>query len=90
MTRSLSVIAREITADYRQKGKPVYFAAAPYVDAMRSLDTLSDRFYNDSAEEVVVRGLYNLSTWRGETATRVKRELRVMLHEHNPRHKMPK
>jgi hypothetical protein len=89
--RSLSDIAREIIADYRSKGKPVHFSAVPYVDAMRSLDTMDDRFYEDDAETVVIYALSNLSTWRGETATRVKRELRVMLHEHNPRrHKMPK
>lgn len=91
MARSLSTIAREIQADYRAKGKPVHFSAVPYVDAMRSLDTLDDRYGYDDAESVVIYGLSNLSTWRGETATRVKRELRVMLHEHAPkRHKMPK
>ena len=91
MARSLSTIAREIQADYRSKGKPVHFSAVPYVEAMRSLDTLDDSFGHDDAESVVIYALSNLSTWRGETATRVKRELRVMLHEHNPRrHKMPK
>lgn len=91
MARSLSAIAREIQADYRSKGKPVHYSAVPYVDAMRSLDTLSDTYGYDDAESVVIYGLSNLNTWRGETATRVKRELRVMLHEYAPkRHKMPK
>lgn len=91
MSRSLSAIAREIQSDYAAKGKPVHYSAKPYVDAMRSLDTMDDRFYEDDASSVVIYAVSNLSTWRGETAVRVKRELRVMLHEHNPRyHKMPK
>lgn len=89
--RSLSTIAREIIADYSQRGKAVHFSAVPYVNAMRSLDTLDDNYGDDDAESVVIYALSNLSTWRGETATRVKRELKVMLHEHNPkRYKMPK
>ena len=91
MARSLSAIAREIQTDYASRGKPVHFSAVPYVNAMRSLDSMTDRYYEDDAESVVIYALSNLSTWRGETATRVKRELKVMLHEHNPkRYKMPK
>lgn len=91
MARSLSDIALDIQRDYRSKGKAVYYAAAPYVDAMRVLDTLDGYYMHESAERVVITALINLGTWRGDTAQRVKRELRVMLHEHNPRHhKMPK
>ena len=91
MARSLSEIAREIQADYASRGKPVHFSAVPYVNAMRALNGMDDFFFDDDAETVVIYGLSNLSTWRGETATRIKRELKVMLHEHNPkRYKMPK
>ena len=90
-TRSLSTIAREIEADYASRGKAVHFSAVPYVRAMKSLDGMSDSYGMDDAQSVVIYALSNLSTWRGETATRVKRELRVMLHEANPRvFKMPK
>lgn len=83
LARSLYAIAAEIEADYRAKGKPVYFAAAPYVQAMRSLDGLGDKFYEDSADDVVIRLIGNLSTWRGETATRVKTELKAAVNAHN-------
>lgn len=79
LTRSLSEIAAEIQRDYRAQGKPVFYAAVPYVDAMRSMSTMSDRFYEDSAVSVVTYAVSNLSTWRGETATRVKAELKAAL-----------
>jgi len=88
--RTLAEIAREIESDYRERGKPVHFSAKPYVDAMKHMGTMDDTFGYDDAEDIVIRVLGNLSSWRGETAQRVKRELRVMLHEKNPRHKMPK
>jgi hypothetical protein len=71
LTRPLSDIAREIEADYERRGKPIYFAAVPYVNALF--------FVNDFTS---IRLLGNLSTWRGETATRVKTELRAALAWH--------
>jgi hypothetical protein len=74
--RSLSDIAREIRRDW---GSKVNYAAAPYLDAMASLDKMTDRYYADSAESVVAYFLSNASSWRGETAKRVKAELKAML-----------
>lgn len=84
LTRPLSEIAREIRRDFADKGKPVYFAAEPYVHAMRYMETtdLSAKFYYDGAEEVVIKLLGNLSTWRGETATRIRNELKAALAWH--------
>lgn len=81
LTRPLAAIAAEIRADYEKKGQPVYFAAKPYVDAMIYMPTtdLGSRFYDDDAEGIVIRLLGNLSTWRGETATRVRNELKAGL-----------
>jgi hypothetical protein len=73
--RPLHVIADEITADW----KNVYFGAVPYLAALRRLDTISGHFYEDSAEDVVIYFLSNATTWRGETARRIKAELREML-----------
>lgn len=81
LTRPLSAIAAEIERDYRAQGKSVFYAAAPYVRAMRSMDTMNDRFYEDSAVSVVTYALSNLSSWRGEVATRVKAELKAALAE---------
>lgn len=80
LTRSLSAIAGEIKDDYEgRQGKPVYFAAAPYVDAMSTMHNFESRYFEDGAEEIVIKLLGNLSTWRGETATRVRAELKAAL-----------
>lgn len=73
--RLIYQIATEIRADWK---KP-YFGAVPYLDAMLSLETVHDNFYNDSAKSVVLYFLSNASTWRGETAKRVKAELKAMV-----------
>jgi hypothetical protein len=75
--RPLSVIAREIEAGYGQSTG--YYAAKPYVDAMKTLTSITDRFYEDSARDVVIYCLSNLNGWRGEDARRVKAELKAML-----------
>lgn len=73
--RTISVIASEIDSDW----KKVNYAARPYLDAMYSLNNISDSYYLDSGEGVVLRFLVNAGTWRGETAKRVKLELRAMI-----------
>lgn len=74
-TRPLSRIAKEIQVDWP---KP-YFGAVPYIDALRSLDNIGDMYGADSARYVVRYFLANATTWRGETARRVKAELKAML-----------
>jgi hypothetical protein len=76
-TRSLSIIAREIEAGYGQSTG--YYAAKPYVDAMKQLTFITDRFYDDDADTIVIYCLSNLNGWRGEDARRVKAELKAML-----------
>jgi len=78
-TRSLSTIAREIRADYADKGKPVYFAAKPYVDAMATMGSVQDTYGADTGQYIVLYALSNLSTWRGDNARRIKAELRAMV-----------
>lgn len=73
--RSLSVIAREIDKDW----KNLYFGARPYLSAMYSLNSLSDNYGMDSADSIVRYFLSNATTWRGDTARRVKAELNKML-----------
>lgn len=77
--RPIHDIGFEIISDYGQRGKPVYYAAVPYVNAMLSLTTLSDRYYEDDARTVLTYALSNLGTWRGETAKRVKAEIKEIL-----------
>ena len=73
-TRPLYEIAREIRRDW----KNVYFGAVPYLDAMSTLDSIEDNYMFDSGKSVVLYFLSNASTWRGETAKRVKAELKKM------------
>lgn len=79
LARPLYEVAREIRQDYAAKGKPVHYAAKPYVDAMAQLSSLSDRYYNDHGDTIVLYAVENLGTWRGEVAARVKTELRAAL-----------
>jgi len=72
--RPLHEIAREIKADW----KNINFGAKPYVEAMASLDKITDSYMQDSAKGVVLYFLCNASTWRGEVAKRVKAELNKM------------
>ena len=75
-TRSISTIAREVESDWKEK---VNFAARPYLDAMHTLTSVTDSFYADSANSVVLYFLANAGTWRGDTARRVKAELKKMV-----------
>ena len=70
---------REIAAEIRRDWKKPYFGAVPYLDAMSSLDKITDEFWLDGADEIVMYFLANAQTWRGETARRVKAELKAML-----------
>ena len=72
--RSLNVIANEIRSDW----KNVNYGAKPYLDAMSTLESISDMYYQDSGKSIVLYFLSNANTWRGETAKRVKAELKKM------------
>ena len=74
-SRSLNVIASEIRSDW----KSVNYGAKPYLDAMGCLTNVSDNFGMDTGKSIVLYFLSNASTWRGETAKRVKAELKKMV-----------
>lgn len=74
MTRPIYEIAKEIRADWKNP----YFGAKPYLDAMFSLSSIDDQFMYDTGHSVVLYFLANANTWRGETARRVKAELRAL------------
>lgn len=57
----------------------VWFGAVPYLDAMRSLETIEDPYFADSGESIVAYFLSNAAQWKGETARTVKAELRRRL-----------
>lgn len=76
ISRSISQIAREIRRDW---GVKVHYSAKPYLDAMMALDGIGDAYGLDSGRSVVSYFLGNAGTYRGETARRVKAELKLML-----------
>lgn len=80
--RRISDIAIEIVRDWARNGGHVDYTAVPYVNAMLDLDKISDNYYADSAEEVVMRFLTNAGKWRGPVARRVKTELNLMCRAH--------
>jgi hypothetical protein len=73
--RSLSTIAQEIRKDW---GPKVNFAAKPYLSAMAGLDSIDDQYGYDDARSIVLYFLSNASSWRGETAKRIKAELKAL------------
>jgi hypothetical protein len=68
---SIASIATEVKADWQK----VYFGAVPYLDAMRSMNKITDQFGLDSGESIVIYFLGNAQTWRGPIAREVKAEL---------------
>ena len=74
-SRPLYQIAQEIRKDW---GNKIYFGAVPYLQAMMSLSSIDDRYGMDSAKSIVLYFLSNAATWRGETAKRIKTELKQM------------
>lgn len=74
--RPLHKIATEIAEDWGLRVSP---HAQPYLDAMFTLNSITDMYGYDSAEGVVRRFLVNASGWRGDVARRIKTELRAMV-----------
>lgn len=73
--RPLFEIAREIRKDW----KNVSCYAAPYLNAMACLNSVNDNYIMDSGRSIVCYFLANAGSWRGETAKRIKAELKAML-----------
>lgn len=73
--RAIHTITVEIYDDWKRP----YFGAVPYMEAMRTLTDIDDTYGYDSADSIIRYFLANANTWRGETARRVKAELKGML-----------
>ena len=65
MTRPLYEIARNIQDEWKPK---VHYSAKPYLDAMTTLNKITDSYFLDGGSYIVRYFLNNASTWRGETA----------------------
>ena len=74
VNRPLHVIAKEIRDDW----KNVSVHAKPYLEAMATLDSIKDNYIYDSGKSVVLYFLSNASSWRGEKARAIKKELNLL------------
>jgi hypothetical protein len=74
-TRPLYAIAQEVRSDWT---KP-YFGAVPYLEALESLDSVNSHYGADTAKDMVIYFLSNATSWRGDTARRVKAELKGLI-----------
>jgi len=72
---------RDIASDILYDWKNVSPYAKPYLTAMLTLDTIDDRYFLEDAETIIVYGLSNMSSFRGENARALKAELK----EHLPK-----
>ena len=73
--RSIRDIAMEIARDW-QKVSPY---AKPYLEAMFTLNKITDNYYQDSGRSVVSYFLSNAGSWKGPKAKEIKIELKNML-----------
>jgi hypothetical protein len=68
----------DIAAEIRSDWKKPYYGAVPYLEAMGTIDEIGEVYYEDTAKSVVLYFLANATTWKGEVARRVKKELNAM------------
>lgn len=72
---SISDIATLVSEDW----KNVNYGAKPYLEAMYSMNSIKDNYMNDSGSSIVAYFLSNSTSWRGEIAKAVKKELNKRL-----------
>ena len=72
--RPLYQIARDITKAWPK----VNYAAKPYLDAMRDLSSINDRYGYDDARSIVLYFLSNAASFRGDSAKTLKLELKAI------------
>jgi hypothetical protein len=76
MSRPLNEIARDIREDW---GTKVNYGAQPYLNAMSRLRNVEENYHHDDGRSIVRYFLANAGTWRGETARKIKLELKTMI-----------
>lgn len=69
----------EIARDIRRAWPQIHPNAAPYLDAMRTLTNIGDRYYEDSADTIVRYFIANAAQFKGEAAKALKTELRAIV-----------
>ena len=66
----------EIVGLIRADWKKVYFGAVPYLQAMQTMDEADSAYGAESGHSIIRYFLSNATTWKGDTARAVKKELK--------------
>lgn len=69
----------EVASEIRKLWAKPYFGAVPYLDAMGSLSDKYSKYMYDDAVSIVTYFLSNATTFRGEDAKRLKKELKEIV-----------
>lgn len=69
----------QIAAEIKTTWQKPYFGAVPYLEAMFCLDKPTDTYGYESGKVIVLYFLSNASTWKGESAKRIKSELKSLI-----------
>jgi len=70
---------REIALDISKDWTNISPTAKPYLDAMLQMDRMNDGYYLDSGRSIIAYFLSNATTWRGEKAREIKKELNKLI-----------
>jgi hypothetical protein len=73
--RPLSEITREIRKDWR----PMYRPAEAHFEAFEYANDVNEMYGCDSVKSEILYFLGNAQTWKGETARRIKLELKALV-----------
>ena len=76
--RKIREVAKDIYNEWSQSKTKIYFGAIPYLQAMLQLDNIDDTYGHDSAKSVILYGLSNMKSFRGERAKELKAELKAI------------
>lgn len=72
---TISQLAHECAKDWKNP----YFGAVPYLNALKQIGSISDKYGVDDGRVLVRYFLGNATSWRGEVAKAVKAELKRRL-----------
>ena len=79
--RPLYEIAREIRKDWKTQTKNgrIPEPAEAYLGPMETLNKITDNYIMDSGSSIVAYFLGNATSWKGDKAREIKKELNAML-----------
>lgn len=78
MTTTTHRPLHQIASEIEKTWKKISPHARPYLDAMYSLNTISDNYGLDSGSSIVIYFLSNATSWKGDDARRIKAELKTI------------